>query len=713
MRGHWAIILPLLCAATLTCAADDVASTDASEPRALQAIIMDVGGRARWRPSADAPWNDARVNDLLDPGAEVRTGLRSRVTLRVGRNATVLVDSGTSFEIPKVVMDGGTLRTTALVKSGRVDFKVDKVGYANDFQVVTPQTTLAVRGTGFGLSTGPLQGIEVTGARTNAINAIEVKYVASNLSYFMSGPATTSSEREDPVQNAWTSTIGPPPVVGLLADNSQLDQQVAQGQSGNAPTNPQQEQQIAAAEINGQGGNGLIVAASMPGASDEIKQLANDVSGNDDAAPPPATGGGDFIDDIDNLALRYWLYVSRTGMPAYTAASAAMSSEASTLVTASSQLEGRVAITFPNGTVLSSQVPALHELYDEMLAYGQQASLIEYQEAIDAVEAVMEREIFSTGVPVQLQAGAAAGAGSRVDDEGVVAALANAREWSSADLSSSTGSLRAVQDSLSVENTEGALFAAQALFEGVYSIWTLSPIVYVPSFGTGDGEGHGTGSGPTLDPVVTPLYLALTMNERVQASWTELAGAVNAALGSHYASVDGSVGAVIDRLESSQIGGFGSTWQAFLNEYRALALQDGSPAAQQALAQMDALATTAGTAVESALQGALDSLESAGRARNMGHRVLQNAQAAALMNRAAGIALACQESLTGTYDANFTELVENGILQNAFGISQNYAQVLAALQDAGVQLPPGLNPITLGGVVSTGGGGESGGGDGP
>ncbi|MFM7809459.1 MAG: FecR domain-containing protein, partial [Planctomycetota bacterium] len=124
----------------------------AAAAKSLQAIIMDVQGKARWRPGPDAEWRDAKVNDLIDPGTEVRTGLRSRVTMRVGRNATVLVDSGTSFELPEVVMDGQTLRTTATVKSGRVDFKVDKVGFANDFKVVTPQTTLAVRGTGFSLA---------------------------------------------------------------------------------------------------------------------------------------------------------------------------------------------------------------------------------------------------------------------------------------------------------------------------------------------------------------------------------------------------------------------------------------------------------------------------------------------------------------------------------------------------------------------------------
>jgi hypothetical protein len=229
------------------CAAAHARET-APEPRTLQAIFLDVEGKVRWRADEQSAWREAKVNDLVGEGAEVRTGLRSRATLRVGRNASILIDAGTSFELPQLEQDGQTLRTLASVKTGRVDFKVDKVGYANDFKVATPQTTLSVRGTGFAVNTGSLNGVEVVGARTNMINAIELKYVMSNLRYFMSGASTSSSRNQDPVKSAWLSTLGPPQVAGTIADPSQLEQAAAQGQAGNAPTNPQQFQQISAAE---------------------------------------------------------------------------------------------------------------------------------------------------------------------------------------------------------------------------------------------------------------------------------------------------------------------------------------------------------------------------------------------------------------------------------------------------------------------------------
>lgn len=218
-----------------------------ASPKNLQAIFLEVDGKVRWRSDQKADWREAKVNDLVGEGAEVRTGLRSRAALRVGRNATILVDAGTSFEIPQLEQDGQTLRTLASVKTGRVDFKVDKVGFSNDFKVATPQTTLSVRGTGFAVNSGPLNGVEVVGARTNMINAIELKYVTSNLKYFMSGASSSSSGNKDPVQSAWLSSLGPPQVAGTIADRSQLEQAAAQGQVGNAPTNSQQAQQIGAA----------------------------------------------------------------------------------------------------------------------------------------------------------------------------------------------------------------------------------------------------------------------------------------------------------------------------------------------------------------------------------------------------------------------------------------------------------------------------------
>ena len=288
-----AFLLGSLCISPLAVAQDAAPAESKSTDAPLQAIFMEVQGKVRWRAGEQSPWKEAAVNDLVDAGAEIRTGLKSRATLRVGKNATVLVDAGTSFQLPQIVQDGETLRTLATVKTGRVDFKVDKVGFSNDFKVITPQTTLSVRGTGFGVNSGPLNGVEVTGARTNTINAIEIRYVASNLAYFMSGESKTSSGQKDPVQNAWISTVGPPPVVGTIVGSEQLAQAVSQGQSGNSPTNPQAVQQQAAAETNAES---LIespippLLTSQDAAAEAVRVAATALQGDGDALVSAASG---------------------------------------------------------------------------------------------------------------------------------------------------------------------------------------------------------------------------------------------------------------------------------------------------------------------------------------------------------------------------------------------------------------------------------------
>ena len=179
----------------------------AGEP--VRSVFIDVSGKVQWRADDQDQWHDAKVNDEVQPGVEVRTGLRSRATLRVGKNATVLVDAGTLFQLPTVVQDGEVLRTTAAVKHGRADFKVDKVGLSNDFKVVTPSTTLAVRGTEFAVATGALKQVEVVGARRNTIAAIELKYALTNSTVQMSGASSSSSSVHQPAHQAAEGASAP------------------------------------------------------------------------------------------------------------------------------------------------------------------------------------------------------------------------------------------------------------------------------------------------------------------------------------------------------------------------------------------------------------------------------------------------------------------------------------------------------------------------
>jgi len=188
-----------------------VAPLPAGQQQPLQALVIASEGRAEWKAAAATTWRRAAVNDLLDAGAEIRTGLRSTLTLRVGKNATLLVDRSSRVELPLMVQDGAVLRTRAAVYRGRCDVKVEEVGITSDFAVLTPSATLAVRGTGFSVAWGALAGLEVKGVDTNRIRAIELSYLAALHTWHLSGAGESSSDHPDPVVNALFDTVFPPP----------------------------------------------------------------------------------------------------------------------------------------------------------------------------------------------------------------------------------------------------------------------------------------------------------------------------------------------------------------------------------------------------------------------------------------------------------------------------------------------------------------------
>lgn len=161
------------------------------QTKVLQAVVLEVtGAAAQWRAKPAQKWQAAKVNDLLDVGAEIRTGRESTVTLRVGMNATMLVDRQTRIAIPEVVQDGKVLRTRLAMNFGQTDLKVDRIGLENDVEVATPTATLAVKGTGMRISWDAVNGFQAKGVSTNRIRAIEVRYLNGIVVYLSADEAT-------------------------------------------------------------------------------------------------------------------------------------------------------------------------------------------------------------------------------------------------------------------------------------------------------------------------------------------------------------------------------------------------------------------------------------------------------------------------------------------------------------------------------------------
>ncbi|NNM25891.1 MAG: hypothetical protein HKO59_07875 [Phycisphaerales bacterium] len=192
----------------------------AGQRAALSAVIMKVtGDKAQWRQAKTGSWRAAKADDVLQPGATMRTGPRSTIALRVGQNTTALLDPRTRAVLPEIVQEGDTLRTILLVNRGRADVKIDQVGLTNDASIVTPSATLAVRGTGFAVRYGAFDGTEVMAARTNEMFAIELEYYLSRFVYALSGAAISSDRHPHPVLAALFRTVGPPPFVTLFLED--------------------------------------------------------------------------------------------------------------------------------------------------------------------------------------------------------------------------------------------------------------------------------------------------------------------------------------------------------------------------------------------------------------------------------------------------------------------------------------------------------------
>lgn len=185
------------------------------EVRILKAIVLEVKGIAQARRPIKATkegekaprpkWEKLKINAVLEPGVVVRTGRKSQVTLRIGANATMLIDRQTRVSIPEIVLKGKVLRTRVSMAFGKADVKVDRIGLDNDFEVATPTATLAVRGTVFRIWWDVVHGFRALGVRGNKIRAIEVRYVNAVTAH-LSKADGTSEDFALPALDAFEST---------------------------------------------------------------------------------------------------------------------------------------------------------------------------------------------------------------------------------------------------------------------------------------------------------------------------------------------------------------------------------------------------------------------------------------------------------------------------------------------------------------------------
>jgi hypothetical protein len=90
-------------------AAQQQAGPDAEEPlvEALPAVAIEVGGTVEWAkpgvsPVAQIGWSPVKWKQKLQPGSQIRTGLRSYIHLQFGKTTVVAIRSATHASIDQI-----------------------------------------------------------------------------------------------------------------------------------------------------------------------------------------------------------------------------------------------------------------------------------------------------------------------------------------------------------------------------------------------------------------------------------------------------------------------------------------------------------------------------------------------------------------------------------------------------------------------------------
>src|SRR4051794_38933919 len=124
-------------------------STTQSAPAAqpLTVTVTGVEGMVQVREASDKPWQKAVVGMTVGEGAEFRTGPRSAVRCFIPPAQTFTLDRLGVVKVLQAVRDGKTIKTQVGMPFGRTRYDIEEGGLEHRTSMVTPSSTLAIRGT--------------------------------------------------------------------------------------------------------------------------------------------------------------------------------------------------------------------------------------------------------------------------------------------------------------------------------------------------------------------------------------------------------------------------------------------------------------------------------------------------------------------------------------------------------------------------------------
>ena len=118
-----------------------------SQAIGLQATVTGVEGMVQVRESSDKPWQRATVGMTVGEGAEFRTGPRSAVRVLIPPDQTITLDRLGVIKLMQVLQEGNTIKTRVGMPFGRTRYDIEAAGLEHQSELVSPSSTLAIRGT--------------------------------------------------------------------------------------------------------------------------------------------------------------------------------------------------------------------------------------------------------------------------------------------------------------------------------------------------------------------------------------------------------------------------------------------------------------------------------------------------------------------------------------------------------------------------------------
>jgi len=136
-----------------------------SLPLFAEITISSVQGLVEIMLPGSGSWESAAVGTTLPPSSRISTGFNSNALLLINNTSEVTVKPLTRLKVEEVIGQSGSgdQQTKLFMNTGRINANVKKnEGNIHDFQIRTPVSTAAVRGTRFSFSPGKLKVEEGT-----------------------------------------------------------------------------------------------------------------------------------------------------------------------------------------------------------------------------------------------------------------------------------------------------------------------------------------------------------------------------------------------------------------------------------------------------------------------------------------------------------------------------------------------------------------------